>query len=142
MEPNQTTDSPALTPPVEAAHDPAPVVVPIKPTRPWRGAPTRQTANGGTERYCRVCRQWHPVSAFRPYVASGCVSTLCRTCERIGRRLRYLRDNEIERQRARDWDRRRRLQAKATSNPVATGHERQEVTVETDTLSPGSLACS
>lgn len=139
MEPNSTTDSPTLTTPQETAHDPAPVVVPIKPTRPWRGAPMRLAADGGVERYCRVCRQWHPVAAFRPYVASGCVSTLCRPCERIGRRLRYLRDNEIERQRARDWDRRRRLQAKATPNPVATG---EEVKSETDHSSPGADACS
>ncbi|MBX9658859.1 MAG: hypothetical protein K2X00_09850 [Nitrospiraceae bacterium] len=123
MEPDNTPDSPTITTPPEAALDPAPVATaPDKPTRPWRGAPTRLTADGGTERYCRICRQWHPVAAFRPYVASGCVSTLCRPCERIGRRLRYLRDNEIERQRARDWDRRRRAAAKI-QHPVATGEK-------------------
>lgn len=137
MEPNQTPDSP-LTAPPEAAHDQAPVdQASTKPTRPWRGAPMRQTADGGTDRYCRVCRQWHPLSAFRPYVESGCVSTLCRPCERIGRRLRYLRDNDIERQRARDWDRRRRAAAK-TQHPVATG---EEVIHEADRSTSGPLSC-
>ncbi|MCS6291711.1 MAG: hypothetical protein H8J66_01465 [Nitrospira sp.] len=140
MEPNDTPDSPTITTPTEVAYDPAPVVVPIKPTRPWRGAPVRQTADGGTERYCRVCRQWHPVEQFRPYVASGCSNTLCRTCERTARRLRYLRDHDIERQRALDWDRRHRAAAKL-QHPVATGHERQEVTSETDHSSPGPDSC-
>lgn len=135
--PTITQDSPPTTPP-EAAHDPAPVSPePVKPTRAWRGAPTRQTPDGGTERYCRVCRQWHPVSAFRPYVVSGCVNTLCKVCERTARRLRYLRDQDIERTRARDWDRRKRA-AKATLTPVATG---EEVNVEADHSSPGALAC-
>lgn len=141
MEPNNTSDSPTLTTPLEAAHDPVPVATaPAKPARPWRGALVRQAADGGTERYCRVCRRWLAVDQFRPYVASGCVNTLCKVCERTARRLRYLRDQDIERTRARDWDRRHR-QAKATLTPVATGHERQEVNSEADSSSPGVLAC-
>lgn len=134
-----TPNSPTLTtPPVEAAHDQLPVATaPAKPTRSWRGAPVRQTADGGTERYCRVCRRWLTVDQFRPYVESGCSNTLCRVCERTARRLRYLRDQDVERQRARDWDRRHR-QAKA--NPVATGHERQEVNVEADHSIEGAHA--
>jgi|CXWL01.1.fsa_nt_gi hypothetical protein len=140
MEPDNTPDSLTLTTLPEVTGDPSPVATaPAKPTRSWRGA-TRQTADGGTERYCRVCRRWLPVDQFRPYVASGCVNTLCRVCERTARRLRYLRDNDIERQRARDWDRRHR-QAKATLTPVATGHESQEVNVEVDHSSPEADVC-
>jgi len=138
--PNTTQDSPPPTQP-EAAHDQAPVVLDqAKPTRAWRGAPTRLAADGGMERYCRVCRQWHPVSNFRPYVSSGCANTLCKPCERTARRLRYLRDQTIERTRARDWDRRKRAQAKL-QHPVATGHESQEVNVETDHPTSGPLTC-
>lgn len=128
-------DSTPTTPP-EAAYDAPVATAPDKPTRSWRGAPTRQTADGGTERYCRVCCQWHPVEQFRPYVASGCANTLCRTCERTARRLRYLRDQELERTRARNWS--RNYWAKATLTPVATG---EEVIDEADSASPGALAC-
>lgn len=133
MELESTPATPQTTH-TEAAHDPAPAAAaPDKPTRSWRGAPTRQTADGGTERWCRVCRQWHPVSAFRPYVASGCNNTLCRTCERTARRLRYLRDQTIERQRARDWDRQHRQVLKTTNpEPVATGSQEEAATHETE----------
>ncbi len=136
MTPDQTPESLTLTAPTETAHDAPVATAPDKPTRSWRGAPTRQTADGGTERYCRVCRLWHPVAAFRPYVASGCANTLCRTCERTARRLRYLRDQELERTRAQNWSRNQR--AKATLTPVATG---EEVIDEADSASPGALAC-
>lgn len=126
-----TPTTPPTTPP-EAPHDPAPVAVQAQLVRSWRGAPTRPTDDGGAERYCRVCRQWHPVAAFRPYVASGCANTLCRTCERTARRLRYLRDHELEKTRARNWSRNQRAALKAaTIEPVATGSQEEDATHET-----------
>lgn len=94
------------------APPPTPTQSPL--VRSWRAAPTRTLAEGCAERWCRVCKMWHPIASFRAYT-SGSFCALCRGCEKAARRMRYLRDQSLECERARTCGRNKRAELKAAA---------------------------
>lgn len=81
------------------------------PVRPWRAAPMRELEGGAMERFCRICKRWYGLDQYRAY-GRGSYCAICQSCERAARRMRYLRDQRKEQERARNWGRLKRAQVK------------------------------